>query len=76
LKRKEFIQLTLPHHFSSPRNSRQELKQERNLEAEADEEATEECCSLADSACFLTEHRDASIGMATSTCTEPFCIDH
>jgi hypothetical protein len=50
LGRKEFIQLTLPHHCRShQRKPGQELTQGRNLEAGVDAEAIEGCCLLA---CF------------------------
>jgi hypothetical protein len=46
LGRKGFIHLMLPHHSSSPKKVRQELKLGWNLEAGADAEAMEECCLL------------------------------
>jgi hypothetical protein len=45
---------TTVHHL---RKSEQELKQGRDLEAGADAEATESCCLLACSVCFLIEPR-------------------
>jgi hypothetical protein len=50
LGRKGFIQPTLPHHRSSSKKLRQELKQDRSLEAGTDAEAMEGCCLLACSA--------------------------
>jgi hypothetical protein len=73
LRRKRFIQLTLPHCCSSPKDVRTELKQGRNLEAGADAEAMEKevlntgLFSLACSACFHVEPRTTSPGMAPPT---------
>jgi hypothetical protein len=64
LGRKEFIQLTLPHCYSSPKKVRMETQQDKNLEAGANREAMEGCCLLSQSACFLIEPRMTSLGMA------------
>jgi len=52
LGRKGFIQLTLPHCCSSPKEVRTGTHTGRNLEAGADAEAMEKCCLLACSSWF------------------------
>lgn len=45
----------------------EELSQDRNLKARADEEAMEGSCLLACSPCFPIEPRTTSLGIALST---------
>jgi hypothetical protein len=65
---KDLFSLYLHIAVHHQRKSGQELTQGRNLEAEADSEAMEECLlPLPCSACFLIELRTTSTGMASST---------